>query len=316
MTACNVYFLKMSVFTAMLAVAGAAVCANGGEPVVRRPARAGQFYPGTKASLSAAVDSYIEKVPARESDAEILAAVVPHAGYQFSAGVASYVFKAITNVQFETIVIIGHDCGAGGGVALVCDVDFYETPLGRVPVDTGMVRKLIAYDPGIRAERRIHAQEHTVEVQLPFLQRAGREFSVVPVLFGDPTIRNCKTLAEAISAAAGSKKVFVLSSTDMTHYPPYDDAVRIDGATLETVRAFDVEKLFKTLEAQERANPGLRTAMCSRGGVGTAMLFARKQGADAAEVLHYANSGDVQGGDKNGVVGYGAVLFVKSPRGK
>jgi AmmeMemoRadiSam system protein B len=206
----------------------------------------------------------------------------------------------------------GHDAGRGA-VAYVCDVDEFATPLGKIAVDREMVGKLMAFNPGIKSDRAIHAHEHSVEIQLPFLQVLNRTCKIVPVLFGTPTVGNCKIMADAIAAAAGARKVFVLASTDMSHYPPYDASARLDQSTLEVMRSMNVEKLFAHLDTQEASGvvPNLQTAMCSRGGVGTAMFFAKARGADAAEILGYANSGDAPVGDRNGVVGYGSAVFVK-----
>jgi AmmeMemoRadiSam system protein B len=198
-------------------------------------------------------------------------------------------------------------------VAFTCPADYFQTPLGKVPVDREMMAKMHAFHRGIKANWAMHAREHTVEVHLPFLQVLGRPCKIVPILFGHPTVKNCQILAKAIVRSAGDKTVFVLASADMSHYPPYDLAYKVDKSTLEVMEHLDVERLFKHLTEQEReaSVPDLRTALCAKGGVGTAVLFARAYGADRAQILRYANSGDVPGGDKRGVVGYSSVLFVK-----
>jgi AmmeMemoRadiSam system protein B len=174
-----------------------------------------------------------------------------------------------------------------------------------------MVDKLLKHHEGIKEERLIHAREHTVEVQLPFLQHLGKKAKIVPMLFGTPTVENCRILAEGIRKAAAGKSVFVLASTDMSHYPPYASAKKLDGRTLQTLRKLDVAALFAQLEKEERSGstPGLRTAMCARGGVGTAMIFAKANGANHVQIIRYANSGDVPAGSRKGVVGYCSVLL-------
>ncbi|MBN1670882.1 MAG: AmmeMemoRadiSam system protein B [Kiritimatiellae bacterium] len=297
---------------AFVLLAGCGPDGQGQEETVRRPAVAGRFYPGSAAALRAEVKGYVEKVPAQEAGGEILAALAPHAGYVFSAPVAAYTYKALADTAFDTAVIIGHDSHMPGVVALLCPVAAFETPLGKVPVDRDMVDKMLAFNPGIRAVRQAHDRDHTVEVQLPFLQYYGRACKIVPVLFGEPSPANCRILADAITAAAGEKKVFVLASTDMSHYPPYAVANKLDRATLDVLRGLDIEKLYAHLQQQEAALPGLQTALCARGGVGTALLFAKARGANAVRILHYANSGDARGGSKDGVVGYGSALLVKT----
>jgi AmmeMemoRadiSam system protein B len=268
---------------------------------VRLPAVAGAFYPGSANELRRDITAYLDSVPEIEPAGKILAAVAPHAGYAYSGGVAAYTHKALSAVDIHTLVIIGHDA-YGSDVAFTCPVDYFQTPLGKVPIDRE-----------IKANRAIHAREHTVEVHLPFLQVLNRQCKIIPILFGHPTAQNCQILADAIIRAAGDKTVFVLASADMSHYPPYDLACKVDKSTLEVLKSLDVERLFTHLAVQEReaSVPNLRTALCAKGGVGTAILFARARGADRAQILRYANSGDVRGGDKRGVVGYSSVLMVK-----
>ncbi len=279
---------------------------------VRRPAAAGTFYPGTPGQLRSSIHALLDSVPEVKPEGEILAAVAPHAGYVYSGFVAAYTHKLMSNVDFDTLIIIGHD-SYRDAVAFTCPVDYYETPLGKVPVDRDMIEKMQEFHPGIKDDYSLHVREHTVEVHLPFLQGLGRQCKIVPILFGNPTEENCRVMADAIIAATGGRKVFILASTDMSHYPPYDSACRVDKLTLERLKSLEVRNLFDHLDKQERqsAVPNLHTAMCARGGVGTAIFYARAHGADYAQILHYANSGDVPTGDKRGVVGYCSVLMVK-----
>ena len=280
-------------------------------PRVRPPCVAGAFYPGSPSQLREDVSELINGSPEDAGKGTVVAAMAPHAGYVFSGNVAGMTFQQLKDLDADTVVIIGHDA-RGDAVAYVCPVDFYQTPLGRVPVDTDMVKAILSYHPGIRPETSMHAREHTVEVQLPFLQTLGKDCKIVPLLFGNPTAENCRILAEAIRKAGAGKKVFVLASTDMSHYPTYEQACELDRSTLEIIRSMDVDRLFLHLAQRERDAGGkLSTAMCARGGVGTAILFAKEHGATEARVLQYANSGDAPVGDKRRVVGYGSVLFVR-----
>ena len=281
---------------------------------VRLPAVAGAFYPGSANELRRNVKAYLDSVPEIKPVGKIFAAVAPHAGYTYSGGVAAYTHKVLSTVDFHTLIIIGHDTHQNA-VAFTCPANYFQTPLGKVPVDRDMMAKMQAANGGIKANWAIHAREHTVEVHLPFLQVLGKPCKIIPILFGNPTKKNCQILADAIIRAAGDKRVFVLASADMSHYPPYDLAYKVDKSTLEVLKSLDVERLFTHLTAQEReaSIPNLRTALCAKGGVGTAVLFARAFGANSAQILRYANSGDVRGGDRRGVVGYSSVLLVKKP---
>jgi MEMO1 family protein len=281
---------------------------------IRPPAVAGSFYPDSESELRGMITKFLNDIPDEKPAGEVLAAMAPHAGYVYSGAVAAHTFKQLANIDFDTIVIIGHD-SFEDCVAFISPADYFKTPLGLVQVDREMVDKMLKFNKGIRSDESIHSQDHSVEIQLPFLQVMGKKCKIVPIVFGNPTAKNCRTLADAIIAAAGDKKVFVLSSTDMSHYPSYDNANKVDKATLEMVKTMDVDKLFSHLEGQVKKGsiPELQTAMCSRGGAGTAMFYAKARGADQAQILQYANSGDVSIGTKDRVVGYSSVLFVKKP---
>lgn len=280
---------------------------------IRPAAVAGSFYSSSAFQLHITIKKLLNDAPESSANGEIFAAIAPHAGYVYSGGVAACTFKQLTDVDFDTLIIIGHD-SYRNAVAYTCPVDYFQTPLGNVPVDREMIDKMQAFNSGIKENQSIHAEDHTIEIQLPFLQVMGKECKIVPIMFGDPTPKNCRILAEAIEAAAGDKKVFVLASTDMSHYPSYESANTVDKSTLEEMKDMDVNSLFTHLERQvNRVNiSGLQTAMCARGGVGTAILFAKAHGANQARILQYANSGDVSIGDKGRVVGYSSVLFIKT----
>jgi len=283
------------------------------EDKIRPPAAAGSFYPDSEAELPAMITKLLSNTPDEKPAGEILAAVAPHAGYVYSGAVAAHTFKQLAEIDFDTIIIIGHD-SYENCVAFLSPADYFKTPLGLVPVDRDMVDKMMKFNKGIISSQSAHSQDHSVELQLPFLQVMGKKCKIVPIMFGNPTAKNCRILADAIIAAAGSKKVFVLSSTDMSHYPSYEDARQVDNATLDMIKTMDIDKIFKHLEEQIRNRdiPDLETAMCSRGGVGTAILFAKTKSADQAQVLQYANSGDVSVGSRDRVVGYSSVLFIKT----
>lgn len=290
-----------------------AVKENSGLNMRTRPASvAGAYYPGDRETLKKEVNYFLKNARKIDHVGTIFAATAPHAGYVYSGAIAAETFKNIAHLDFDTIVIIGHDY-FGRAVAYTCPFDFFETPLGKVPVDTEMVSRLHKYSKDIKPNVSIHGESHTIEVQLPFLQSIKKEFKIVPIMFGYPSPENCKILAEAIKYASQDKKIFVLASTDMSHYPAYEDANKMDHLTLDIIKTMDINKFFshvlKQLEDPEL--PGLQTAICASGGVGTAMLLSKEMGADTAMVLKYANSGDVPGRDKKRVVGYSSVLFIR-----
>jgi AmmeMemoRadiSam system protein B len=282
---------------------------------IRFATAAGRFYPGTEVQLRKTLDELLKKVPDEKIDGEIVAGVAPHAGYIFSGQVAAYTHKLLKNVEFDTIVIIGHDSHIPGVIAFVSPADAFETPLGQVPLDRAMIDEMCKLEPRIRKNQNIHRDDHTIEVQLPFLQFLEKKFSLVPLLFGEPTVENCQTLAKVIVSAASNKKVIVLASTDLSHYPAYEVAKRIDQETLESIASMNVNTLFDTahkIMSQVGRSQEVQTSICAIGGVGTAICFAQKLGASRARILKYTNSGDSPAGGKDNVVGYGSVIMLRS----
>ena len=308
------------IFTISIILAGFTISNAIGEDKpgqeIRPPSATGNFYPASASQLRKSVNVLLNNIPERPTEGEIFAAMAPHAAYVYSGEVAAHTFKQLSKVDFDTIVIIGHD-SYRNAVAFTCPVDYFQTPLGKVPVDKEMIEKMHAFNRGIKASRSIHSDDHSIEIQLPFLQILGKNCRIVPILFGNPTPKNCQILADAIVASAGDKKVFVLASTDMSHYPTYELANSTDNSTLEVLKTMNVERLFDHLDEQvyRRNIPDLQTAMCARGGVGTAILFSKSHGADHTQILHYANSGDAPIGSKQRVVGYSSVLFLKKAGG-
>lgn len=281
---------------------------------VRPAAVAGAFYSADPEALRREVKGYLDAVPAQAMSGEVLALLVPHAGYRYSAAVAAYGYKALDGMKADTVVIIGHDAHARGIVALLSDVPAFETPLGRVEVDTELVAALTRENRGIIVHNDVHRRDHTVEVQLPFLQVVMPGCRIVPALFGEPKPETCRVFAEAIARQRGSRRLLIVASTDLTHYPPSDVSARIDKETMSRVERMDVPALFTYLDEAARQGSGdnVQTAMCASGGVGTALTYARAMGPAAVHVLHRANSGDVRGGDPDRVVGYAAAVIVRT----
>lgn len=278
---------------------------------VRPAAVAGSFYPGKTEALRAEVTRLLAAVGDVNAPGKVLAAMAPHAGYVYSARFAAPVFSALAACDVDTVVIIGHDLGASapGAMAVLSDVDAYETPLGQVPVDTAMVNALCKL-PGVIIHNGIHAREHSIEIQLPFLQLVKPGAKILPVFIGDISVDNCRRFADALDATAAGRKLFLLASTDLSHYPSYDDAQRLDADTMALVSAMDVQGLCKRQAGKGVSSANTQTTMCATGGVVTALLWAQKHGANAVQILAKGNSGDAHGGDLKSVVGYASAIFV------
>ncbi|MFH0923804.1 MAG: AmmeMemoRadiSam system protein B, partial [Candidatus Falkowbacteria bacterium] len=243
----------------------------------------------------------------------VKAIMAPHAGYDFSAPVAAYSFARLKGRKINTAVIICNSHSSYfDGIALD-DSDTWQTPLGLVEVDKDLAGKLVKADDAIKYSSEAHKTDHVLEVQLPFLQTVlSGEFKIVPILFGNTHNDDYKKLAKALADNLGEDDIIVVSS-DMSHYPSYEDANEIDRETLEIIKTGDIAELENHIKETENQDiPNEQTLLCGIDGVKTAMELYNILGWDKIEILKYANSGDASIGDKASVVGYGAVAFIKT----
>lgn len=273
----------------------------------RKPAFADAFYPANPVELKNQIEGFLKKSAKREFKGRIFGLMVPHAGYVYSGQVAAHCFNQLQGYTFDTVVIIGMSHSAQfEGVAIDTN-NYYQTPLGLVKVDTELASSLIKSHPKIKSLPQVHRQEHSLEVQIPFLQVVLKEFKIVPILLSNPN--DCQILAKSLITTCKGKKVLFIASSDMTHYPPYEIANEVDKTTLSLIEEMDINKLVGWLnEPHEKCG----TLLCGSGAVLTLILVAKEFGINQATLLTYANSGDVPViGDKAKVVGYGAVIFVQ-----
>jgi AmmeMemoRadiSam system protein B/AmmeMemoRadiSam system protein A len=279
--------------------------------IIRRPAVAGQFYPGDPDELRSVVDGYLAQAVKVGPDPAAL--ISPHAGYVFSGHVAAQAFKQAEGVDYDGIVVLGTnhtDPGARG--CAIWPEGAYTMPMGDVPVDSELAHALMDASDRVTFQRSAHLMEHSIEVQLPFLQRVQPGKKFVPIIVAEPTLVNCEALANALASTLKDRKALVVASSDLSHYPRYKDAVRVDRASLAAIASLDPMALQASLEDyMSEGIPDLHTCMCGEGPIMTTMLYARAIGAEQVDMLKYANSGDVAYGDKDRVVGYGAVRFAK-----
>jgi AmmeMemoRadiSam system protein B len=271
---------------------------------VRRPAVAGTFYPADPDTLSRQVREFLSRAPKEALPGEIIALVSPHAGYIYSGQVAAYAFKLVAGMKFEAVVVVAPSHRAYFQGASVYNGGGYETPLGLLPVEKGICQKLKEESELIRLDAHAHSQEHSLEVQLPFLQETLGKINLVPIILGDQSYRTCEAVARAIARTVRGKKVLLVASTDLSHFHSYDQAVTLDHFILEDLGSLNAKKLAQDLDAG-------KGEACGGGAVITVMLAAKEMGANRAQVLKYLNSGDVTG-DRSGVVGYGAAVFYRS----
>jgi AmmeMemoRadiSam system protein B/AmmeMemoRadiSam system protein A len=314
-------FTLLSVLFAALASSTGCASEGGGSDVetsgrlakgeVRGPVVAGAFYPGGAAALADDVDRYMEAAGAAKLDGELVALISPHAGYVYSGGVAAHAYVLLRQRSFDTVIVVAPSHRFGFAGASVYGGDGYATPLGVVPVDRELADAISSASPTLRYEPRAHLGEHSLEVQVPFLQRALGGFRMVPIVMGGQSESDAQLLADALAAAvrerSGMGRILLVASTDLSHFHGYEEAVALDSVVLDAVNAFDPEGLLGALGRGD-------CEACGGGPMAAVMMAARTLGADTARVLKYANSGDVTG-DMTQVVGYMAAALTKSGAG-
>ena len=277
---------------------------------VRRPAVAGQFYPADPLELKELIDwCYLHPLgpgrtpPERKTNAPLVAVVCPHAGYVYSGPVAAHSFLHASSLRDpELIVVVApNHYGIGSGVSTFRSGQ-WETPLGKLTVDSAAAAKLADIAEIVSFDPEAHRLEHSLEVQLPFIQRIYGDsvpFLPISLLFQD--VDTAKTMAAAVAKLLRGKRAVLVASSDLTHYEPAEEAKRKDLALLEKVLEFDMEGFYSTLES-------LNVTSCGFGAIATVMGAAKELGLSHAELLKYATSGDTSG-DNLQVVGYGALRF-------
>ncbi|RJP79623.1 MAG: AmmeMemoRadiSam system protein B [Candidatus Zixiibacteriota bacterium] len=278
---------------------------------VRRPAVAGSWYTDDPADLRTELEEYLAQ--AQDLQLEGLTGLIsPHAGYVFSGPVAAWAYRQVQGRSYNVVVVVAPSHADAFPFAAVYGRGGYQTPLGLVPVDTALARAIAGdhslvkiSDRGHRQESR-GRQEHSLEIQLPFLQVALGDFKLVPVIMGDQTEAVCHDLAEALAAALKGRNALLVASSDLSHFHPYDEANRLDARVARRVEDFDASGLMQDLA-------GNRVEACGGGPMCAVMEACRKLGATQSKVLKTANSGDVPVGGRDRVVGYLAAALYQGP---
>jgi AmmeMemoRadiSam system protein B/AmmeMemoRadiSam system protein A len=303
-----------TILTLMLALGGVMTdpphtCEAGQE--IRPAAVAGQFYPGSAAKLRKAIENYLaDALPG--SGGAPLALIAPHAGYIYSGQICADAYNQARQQPYDTVVILGtnHTAPRFGKIGLYPGAGF-QTPLGIARVNTALVAELLAASPDCVRDAAVHTREHSVEVQVPFIQVLYPQATIVPAVVGQADISLCSRFGETLARLVKGRRVLIVASTDLSHYPSYEEAVRIDGETLAAIRSMDPTAVQRSLSAcLKRRVDNLHTGACGEGPILVAMFAAKALGAQGARVVSYANSGDAAIGEPQRVVGYGAVAFL------
>ncbi len=273
---------------------------------VRSPAVAGSFYPDSPGVLSAQVGKFIDDAELKETEGELIGLIAPHAGYVYSGHVAGYAYKQLLEQSFDTVVLVGlsHRYRIDG--AAIYARGAFRTPLGDIPIDEDLAFEMMRLNTDLLDLPSAHADEHSLEVQLPFLQHLLSDFRIVPILLQDDSPENVIPLSQAIAEAMADRSCLLIGSTDLCHYPTYEEARRSDEAVIEAIEGFDPDYLRRQMDEYMHHHPtqNFHCMMCSTGAIYTTMRVAKALGGNRIETLKAANSGDVPIGGRDQVVGY------------
>jgi AmmeMemoRadiSam system protein B len=283
-------------------------------PTIRRPNVASQFYEGNAEALKAQITSCflhslgpgrLPKVNFHSHPRKILGLICPHAGYVYSGLVAAHSFYELAiDGKPDTVVLLGpNHTGYGSALSLMRE-GIWRTPLGDVEVDSDLAKAILHETNLVDIDELAHRYEHSIEVQLPFLQFLyGNTFKIVPICFLMQDFDSAVEVGRALEEALDATNSVVIASSDMTHYEPAKAAATKDHAALKAVTDMDAKLFYETVEAQN-------ITACGYAPITSLITYAYGAGAKEAKLLSYHNSGDITG-DHSSVVGYAAVSFRK-----
>lgn len=262
---------------------------------MRSPAVAGKFYPGSQNDLKREISRCFADIP--QTEREVLGAVVPHAGYMYSGETAAHVYSVLP--QADTYILIGPN-HTGYGIPVSVSVEDWKTPLGEVKSDKEFIDAL----PGIiiDTDETSHVYEHSIEVQLPFLQYRFRELEIVSICMGMQDEETALEVGKEIAEAAEkvNKKVVIIASSDFTHYKPDDIARNNDSYYIEPLIDLDIPEFYRRLSERN-------ASVCGFGPIASMITATKGMGAKKATLLKYSTSGDTTG-DTSAVVGYAGII--------
>jgi len=262
---------------------------------IRRAAVAGSWYPGSSAALATAVDAHLAHARV-DFGGDLVAIVSPHAGLMYSGPVAAHAYRLLRGRTFDVVILVGPShFHAFDGVAAYASGGF-ETPFGVARIDEQCAADVIAATSLAHADTSVHRREHSLEMQLPFVQRLAPDAAIVPLLVGHQTAATARGLGDALASAVRGRRALLVASTDLSHYHDAGTAEQMDRVVIDCVARIDADGLQQALN--DRPDHA-----CGGGPTVAVMRAAQMLGATDARILNYADSGDVSG-DKTSVVGY------------
>lgn len=274
-----------------------------GSPLKSRPPIfAGSFYPGNREALLKELDVFFNSVENEQISEKIWGLIAPHAGYMYSGQVAAEAYNQVKGRKYDTVIVVAPSHREHFTGASIYNGDEYHTPLGSIEINKEMAKECSDSDTGVYLSEKGHGEEHSLEVQLPFLQYAIEGFKLVPIVMCDQSYEMCTNLGLILGKILKqSDDVLLVGSTDLSHFYDYDTAAALDKHIVDRVGKLDQEGLSRDIEQR-------KSEACGAGPMITVMYAAKLAGATYSKVLSYKNSGDVTG-DRTKVVGYMSALF-------
>jgi MEMO1 family protein len=286
-----------------------AFCACGSTKAsdVRPPAVADKFYPGDPQKLKLAIQQFLQgtsEIPMEKP----IALIVPHAGYIYSGQICADAYRQVAGRQYDLIVVLGvnHTSGSFSGVS-IADYAAFHTPLGDSRVDEEVASALLSKCKDCNRNREVHVNEHSIEIQLPFLQTLFPNAKILPVIIHPPDPAMCARFGEALAAVLKNRQALIVISSDLSHYPNHTNGAKADRQTLTAIAGLDPSRVFSLMRDLDL--PNLDTRACGEAAILAGMTAAKELGATRAVIAGYANSGDVPIGEVSRTVGYGAVVL-------
>ena len=289
-------------------------CSSSSTENIREPAVSGSFYTSDPKELTEQVNSYLNSVKKRVIQQDIIGLIVPHAGYGYSGQVAAYAYDQLKNREINTVIIMGPAHYYPLSYPSIYLKGKYKTPLGEVPINEKLAKKIKDQFSQIEFIPLAHKQEHSIEVQIPFLQVVLKnEFQIVPILLSAKNYKVFKKLSDVLfDVLKEEKNIMILASSDLSHFPDYKNANKVDNDTINLI------KNFKTLELIQREKDvynskiaNLQTYQCGLGPVTVLLELGKNFTKSSNIILDYKNSGDFLQMRKDRVVGYTAMAVVK-----
>ncbi len=294
---------------AFFALSAVSACARS-DAEIRPPAVAGQFYPSDPKKLKLAIQAFM-KDAVRTAVGRPIAIVVPHAGYIYSGQISADAYRQVAGNEYDLVVILGtnHTTENFNRVSIFSK-GAYRTPLGDMPVDEGAARALLAQDKDCTTDIEAQVREHSVEVQVPFVQVLFPSAKILPVVIGQPDLTMCTHFGQELGKILKGRKALIVASSDLSHFPVYKDALTTDRETLRSLVKLDPKDFVsKTQALLSSGIKNLVTCACGEAPILAAMAAAKELGATHGVVVSYANTGDTSLGDLSRVVGYGAAVL-------